>query len=949
MSGYHPITYNCRKTLKGGGVGFYIKKELSFNVIDDLSIFQERIFESKCIEVEYPSGKVLFISIYRPPGNHPYLTNSQLLAAFQENLEFIFNKVGNRNCYILTDSNIDLLAIDRSSDSLSYFDSCMSNGFLNLITRATRFTTHSNTLIDQIMSNVKSKNFTSGVLLTDLSDHLPNFTCLNFKKPAIPKPKEISYRNFSSLNIELFKENLGSLSFNEVLACTDPQVAFDIFWDRWKLLFDLHFPLVSKKFNRNFHKIHGFMSNGILISRRKKLSLYNEYLSSRDINKFTEYKQYRNVYNSVIRLAKKLYYEKKVNDNKSNVKNLWKTLNQAIERDTSKSSVISNITINGTTITESDIIANEFNTFFSQVAGKIKSEIPPTTAKPEDYLNELDCRFDIGITDKLEIIEVIRSLESKATLDIDSVSTILLKKVAEEICTPLEHIFNLSFATGELPSNLKVSRTCPIYKADLKDNMNNYRPISCLPALSKVIEKIVHKRLVRYLKENDILYDLQFGFQKGKSTTQPLLNIINYISNAFNNNEIVVGVFLDLRKAFDLVDHGILAKKLEAIGIKDRNLKWFMNYLKDRKQYVMVNGCLSSFFTEMNVSVAQGSILGVILFLIFINDLFKSNDLLNFLFADDTSALKKGSDIVEIGNFINTELQKIGMWLRANKLAINSSKTKVIVFHPKNKNIPTFPFVFNENDINGPQNPDLIHSIERITNFSKIPAYKMLGVFLDENLTFEYHIAQTRNKVSKALFPISKAKNFLSTEALKSLYYGLIHPHFIYCLPIYSCGSKKSLDTLNAKYKQCIRTITKSKYNAHTDPLYHSTRILPFYDLIIFNNLLLIHSIDKGYSTVSYNNLIYKHSNLNLAYSLRNSNEYIMQRVDSVVLRRFPFYTFPKLWNELANTRPELTSTDSKSIFKFNLKMHLLNKYADFRCEKLYCWPCSQVDEIASF
>ena len=216
------------------------------------------------------------------------------------------------------------------------------------------------------------------------------------------------------------------------------------------------------------------MSNGILISRRKKLSLYNEYLSSRDINKFTEYKHYRNVYNSVLRLAKKLYYEKKVNDNKSNVKNLWKTLNQAIERDTSKSSVISNITINGTTITESDIIANEFNTFFSQVAGKIKSEIPPTTAKPEDYLNELDCRFDIGITEKLEIIEVIRSLESKATLDIDSVSTILLKKVAEEICTPLEHIFNLSFATGELPSNLKVSGTCPIYKADLKDNMNNY-------------------------------------------------------------------------------------------------------------------------------------------------------------------------------------------------------------------------------------------------------------------------------------------------------------------------------------------------------------------------------------------------------------------------------------------------------------------------------------------
>ena len=224
----------------------------------------------------------------------------------------------------------------------------------------------------------------------------------------------------------------------------------------------------------------------------------------------------------------------------------------------------------------------------------------------------------------------------------------------------------------------------------------------------------------------------------------------------------------------------------------------------------------------------------------------------------------------------------------------------------------------------------------------------MLGVFLDENLTFEFHIKQTRNKISKALFPLSKAKNFLSTEALKSLYYGLIHPHFLYCLPIYSCSSKKALDSLNMKHKQCIRTITRSKYNAHSEPLFYSCKILPFHDLIVFNNLLLIHSIDKGYSTVSYNNLIKRPSDLNQIYNLRNQNEYIVPRVDSEILRRFPFYTFPKLWNDLDNTRPELTSTDIKSIFKFNLKEHLLAKYANYRCEKLFCWPCSQNDEYAA-
>ena len=316
-----------------------------------------------------------------------------------------------------------------------------------------------------------------------------------------------------------------------------------------------------------------------------------------------------------------------------------------------------------------------------------------------------------------------------------------------------------------------------MFKYECPENLTNYRPISCLPALSKVIEKIVFKQLYNYLLINNILYKNQFGFQPGKSTLHPLVHILNYIAEAFNNNEIVVGVFLDFRKAFDLVDHKILLTKLKKIGIRNVNLKWFENYLKDRRQYVMVNDVLSSFFTTLNISVPQGSILGPLLFLIFINDMFKSNALLNFLFADDTTALKKGTNIFELGNFVNLELQKLGMWLRANKLAINTTKTKIIVFHPKQKKVEDFQF-FNYNDLNSFADPRFIFPIKRINNSSRVPAFKMLGVFLDENLNFEYHIKQTRNKISKVLFPISKAKHLLSSSALKSLYYALVHPLF---------------------------------------------------------------------------------------------------------------------------------------------------------------------------
>ena len=196
-----------------------------------------------------------------------------------------------------------------------------------------------------------------------------------------------------------------------------------------------------------------------------------------------------------------------------------------------------------------------------------------------------------------------------------------------------------------------------------------------------------------YVIDNNLLYDLQFGFQPGKSTVHPLMHVIDYISKAFNNDEFAVAVFLDLQKAFDLVDHSILLMKLEKIDVHGLALKWFKSYLSDRKQFVMVNGNLSDFFTLINISVLQGSILGPLLFLIFINDMHSSNNLLNIHFADDTSVLCKGKNLEELVQLVNFEVQKLGIWLRANKLAVNASKTKVMIFHHKGKKIPDVNFV----------------------------------------------------------------------------------------------------------------------------------------------------------------------------------------------------------------------------------------------------------------
>ena len=648
------------------------------------------------------------------------------------------------------------------------------------------------------------------------------------------------------------------------------------------------------------------------------------------------------MYNKTLRAGKSMYYSQKLAENQGKPKGVWKILNESLNRVSTKNNKINEVKVNNHSISDSHEIANSFNIFFSEIAGNIQKDIPPTTSKPEAYISDTNTEFYLSNCSPENIKDIILSLETKNSLDIEDLSTKVLKKVADSIASPLCYIINLSLELGYYPERLKVSRTVPIFKSGQPDDLSNYRPISCLPVISKIFEKVVSKQLFNYLETNNLLYSLHFGFQPFKSTVHPLIHMVHYISKAFNRNEFVIAVFLDLKKAFDLVDHKILLMKLRKIGIGDIALKWFETYLENRKQFVMVDGALSDFATTINISVLQGSILGPLLFLIFINDFHKSNNLLNLHFADDTSALCKGNNLVELSNFMNLELQKIGTWLRANKLAINASKTKIMIFHPKGKIIPDLRFVFNDNDLDGIINPDLIHPLERIHKNSKPhPAFKILGVYFDENLSFDYHSQVVSNKISKSMYSLNKVKKILPTSALISIYYAIIHPHLLYCLPNVSCTSQTNMNSLFIKQKRCIRFIGNAKYNAHTEPLFLSLKILPLPELIAQQCLYFMHSIEYNYAPFSFFNPETFPRNLNLenhSYPLRNLQQFNVSRLNSSWLKRFPLYTFTTAWNELDIS---LKSISSKIEFKIKLKKYLLGKLEGFVCTRLFCYSCS--------
>ena len=251
-------------------------------------------------------------------------------------------------------------------------------------------------------------------------------------------------------------------------------------------------------------------------------------------------------------------------------------------------------------------------------------------------------------------------------------------------------------------------------------------------------------QLVTHLEYNKLLYEHQYGFQRGKSTVHNLTHLTNFVSRELNEKKFVIGVFLDLKKAFDVVNHEILLKKFKKIGLNGVVLEWFTSYLEGRSQCVDINGHLSKEIS-IDISVLQGSILGPLLFLCFINDLPTITNLLTLLFADDTAGLKSGFNLDELITEVNIELNKLAIWFRANKMAVNVSKTKYIIFKPKGMKINIEPdkgIVYDENEMGMPRNESKITPLVRIYNDNPDPCnrtYKLLGLYLDEHLSFDYH------------------------------------------------------------------------------------------------------------------------------------------------------------------------------------------------------------------
>ena len=472
---------------------------------------------------------------------------------------------------------------------------------------------------------------------------------------------------------------------------------------------------------------------------------------------------------------------------------------------------------------------------------------------------------------------------------------------------------------------MKIAKVVPIFKSGDKHLFNNYRPISILPAFSKILEKIVANKLMKFLETYKLLYKHQYGFRPKHSTIHPLIHLLDQIAtnNDKNTKKFTLTVFIDLSKAFDTISHDILITKMENIGIRGIANKWFQSYLSNRTQYMDI---FNIKLPNENIAcgVPQGSILGPILFLIYVNDVCKASTLNILSFADDTTISYSSSDVSKLYNDTNEALEELNQWFCANKLCLNITKTKYIVFRPSTQ----YPDITNRQIyIDG-------KSVSRIGNNENEKSFKFLGIHLDETLSFKQHISKVCTKISRSNYIISKVKNILPRYSLLTLYSSIVQSHLNYGLHIW--GSSVSIGKLIRLQKKSIRIITNSPYKSHTEPLFKRTGILKLTDQYKLNVLTFMYQHKNSKLPDSLNKLPYFISScrrLTRQRALANCSRSRTKFTDLL-----PLHMFPKMWNEL---HPKFHEIASFGLFKRSVRAGFIEEYMDYvSCGNPTCHQC---------
>ena len=861
------------------GLITYVHSSLANNVKRREDLESTKV-ESLWLELKTPkSSSILIGYVYRNPTSRD---------DWYEEFIAMMDKASRNRCdiFLLGDFNLNLL---KSKVSDSEWNSMTSQfGLTQVISSPTRVDHRTSTLIDHIYTTNSGRIKREWVPDLAISDHSAVCCAIAMKLGKLKKKKHttITYRSFKNFDEEKFQQDLQNAPFYMVYNHTCPDQAMACWIDIYQEVLNQNAPLRTKRVK------HDSLPPWLTIDIRSAMALRDKLKKEK---KFDEYKKQRNLVKYLVRAAKKSYFNKMIENNKDTA-SLWRALNSV-----TKGKVAPEI--------PDHLTAESFNKhFISSVETLAQSMSSASDFKISEHLGKLSAekqiseQFAIPYITVAEVAKLIQDMPNKKSTGTDNIDNRTLKLSLPYTVDTLTYIYNLCIDKQVFPHAMKEAKVIPIPKSKDLNDMNNYRPISLLSALSKPLERHVHKHLTDFLEKNKLLYVNQSGFRENHSCQTALSHIIDSWLEAINNTQMTGAVFLDLKKAFDLVNHEILLKKLTAYHIGEKSITFLKSYLSDRKQKVFIHGQYSP---EANVhfGVPQGSILGPLLFVLYINDLplHISDKRVNCnLFADDTSMHVAGKNTSEISVCLQKSLDEVGDWCQNNHMILHPGKTKSMLITTRQKHqLCPQPLQLNLNS----------QSIEQVKE------RKFLGLNVDQQLSWETHINEVCKKISKNVYLLSQLRHVTDMHARKMFFYAHIKSHIDYVSTVWDGSREVHINSLNSYYKRAIKLIDSSPIS--TAEKMQNLNILGLHEQLIYNKCILLHKIFNG-NAPEYLTTPFEMQAANQRQSRNNIVALPLPRID--LYKSSLLFSGISLWNLLPQ---QLKSISSMTRFKSNLRQHL--------------------------
>lgn len=900
ISGYDLIRQDRKNNKRGGGVGCYIRNDLDWSHIDDASkynISTSNIEVLSC-KIIRPFQKTLMITItYVPPKAiwSETIEHLNLLSSMAESTGFDWVLMG--------DFNADMTR-DNTASAKNLIDLSHRYQLRQLITTPTRITINTQSLLDHIYTNIAPQMTESGVIKYGISDHDLIYIIIKKKTTSRPKKENFTCRNTTKFSTERLQLFLDNCKWDEYIKMKSVNDGWEILYKNYIEALDTIAPLTTVK-NAKPRKL--WTTPSLLQQIRKRDTLKTQSDSLLNNKAYIEYKKVKNqVKRDTIKL-KRNYVMKRIGDARGNPKRYWNELNNLFNPCTSSRNETVHLQDKGL-----DIPLNQtpcfMNKFFSKVGSNLASIITLDNAA---YVNDLKHIIDNQRhrliswrpINREELLIQIDSININKNSRINKINAYLFKEClycsVDKVCI----LFNKILTSGCFPDQWKKACIIPIFKSGNRKQVNNYRPISLLPLIGKLMEKLLHKQIYNFLDNSNFFTPYQGGFRPGLGTTETITTMLEYIYENFNLNLITATVYFDLSKAFDSIDHTLLLLKLEASGITGNCLKLLKNYLTNRTSTCYINN-LTSTEEMIDYGVPQGSTLGPLFFIIFINDIANYiNNVKLSLYADDRAFYLSGTDKQVIINELSSAANQFDRWCQLNRLTLNQKKTKSVIYTPnrsiKNVNHLT-PITIGNNAI------DRVHE------------FKYLGIILDSKLTFDSHIRMIKQKSLHKLHILKKIRWTLTTRDALTLYKGSILPYLDIGNLFYCASNKSSLNSLQVIQNRALKVIYSRKEWTNTETAHRRSKLLTLEDRRNMSCLKYAHTL-----TYEPTNMADTHNR-----SLR-SNTKILLKVNLAKNRKFErsfVHQSRRIWNLLPHEHKAIrVFTHFKTRTKTELMLGNLN------------------------